>query len=536
MALFKKINIFLLSFSLILTVSFPPVIKTVKAAPTPENSIYYVEVEELKGRSSIGQLLIGVIAGLITDVRFTFFNTKLKNMTLKKLVYTDNGPMVVTMRSERPNELIEAGTLNIDTRELSFNFLKTLLHLPNLLIPGTVYDVKANIVELDSSRIQINDLVVDVSYDPVEVKRLEEMQRAVSEIDPEDNLEEAILKLDEMEGGKLSQQKEAYEAMLQDLPNQEENVNAIKDMLDEAEGQSNEIDKNLTELYDLLIQDEENKERNDAGKRLEEIVQQFENYAALLEQIDASIDEVQESLTKYVELIDLRIQYLDELGLIDWSKSYKAVMEVKKVLQAIISELEKNIERFNRFNEQKEDFGTRLNQIKELIANINENVQEELSENEEDESEEVQKEENEQADPQQEKKQLNGKLEEFQEEEPTLLETILEKEEIPEDVDIEQLQEEFDAMLTEKAEEIDKLADDEEKQKAMAKAIKETLAQYAPMLIAYMEKLNEQKQELSENSGENKEQIADLEIRITIIENIIARIEEFDEELSLIGE
>lgn len=380
---------------------------------------------------------------------------------------------------------------------------------------------------MESSRIQINDLVFDISYDPVEVKRLEEMQRAVSEIDPEENLEEAILKLDEMEGGKLSQQKEAYEAMLQDLTNQEENVNAIKEMLDNAEKRNNEIDINLTELYDFLTQ-EENKELNDVDKQLEDIIQQFENYAALLEQIGASIDEVQESLTKYVELTDLRIQYLDELGLIDWSKSYKALMEVKKVLQEMISDLEKHIERFNRLNEQKDDFETRLNQINELIANINENVQEKLTEKEEDKIEEVQKEENEQVEPQREKKQLNDKLEEFQEEEPTLLETIMEKEKIPEDLDIEQLQEEFDAILTEKAEEIEKLADDEEKQKAMAKAIKETLAQYIPILITYMEKLNEQKQELSENSGENKEQITDLEIRITIIKNIIARIEEFD--------
>lgn len=534
MAMIKKINIFLLSFSLMLTVSFPSVIKTVEAAPTPENSIYYVEVEELRGRSSIGQLLAGVILGLITDVKFTFFNTKLKNMTLKKLVHTDNGPMVVTMRSERPNELIEAGTLNIESRELSFNFLRTLLRLPNLLIPGTVYDVKANIVELDSSRIQINDLVVDVSFDPIEVKRLEEMQRAVTEIDPKDKIEENILALDEKEGGKLSQQKEEYEAMLQDLPNQEEAVHAVKEMLDEAEKQSSEIDASLSEIQDLLT--DENGNHEEIDKQVETIVQQIENFASMLEEISVSIDEIQEILIKYIELIDLRIQYLSELGLVDWSKSYQAAVEVKKALQTIIGELEKHIERFNQLNEQKDDFEVRLNQMKELIANLNANVQETMTQ--QDESEETQTEESERTEGKPEKKQLNGKLEEFQEneEEPTLLETILEEEEISDDIDIEHLQEEFDAILTEKAEEIEKFASDEEKQKAMAKAIKEILAQYSPILIKYLEKMNEEKQQLLENMDENNEQIADLEIRITIIENIIARIEEFDEELLTIVE
>jgi len=524
MARLKKAQILVVSFTLILTICFPPVIKTVEAAPTLENSVYYVEVDELKGRSSVGQLLIGVIGGLITDVWFTFFDTQLKNMTLKKLVHTDNGPMVVTMRSERLNELIEAGTLNIYARELSFDFWRTIADLPNLITPGTVYDVKANIIELESSRIQINDLVVDISFDPNEIQQLQQMQRSLQQVDPKENLEETLLMLDELEGGKLSKQKEAFEALVKDLPKQEEKAAQIGQLLDDAEQQKSDIHNNITELDDALTQ-EPNEDEIDA--QLKNVIEQFENHIKTLDQIGVSIDEIEQTLTAYVEIVNLRAQYLQELGLVDWSESYKKLAEVKGQLHQIVNVVEKHVNRYNKLNEQKDGFEEKLSQLKEQIATLDASTPKEVPKV----AEEPQNEQTEM------KKQLNGKLEEFQEkEEPTLLETILEENEIPENIDIEQLKEEMDAFLTEKAKEIERLKDEKEQQEAIVKVLKETLSQYAGVLVGYYEKLQAEKEELEKHGDENREQIADLEVKITIIGNLVARIEELDEELSLIFE
>lgn len=517
MTFLKKSQTFALISALVLTLCFPPVTKKAGAV-TLENSIYYVKVEELKGKSSLGQLIIGVIGGLLTDTKFNFSETKIKGLELSKLVNTEQGPMVVTITSDKEDELIDAGELYINTRKMNFNFWRTLGDLPSLIRAGTVYDITANIIELESTNIQIEDLVVEVSFDPNEIARIQNTQRALEVTEPKDNIEELLLALDEAEGGKLTQQTKDYKALLTDLPIQQENTNKVDKMLEQAERQQLQLDTDITHLEDLIDLTEQllgepkfDEMIEKAQKQYELVTVQWDEFTSILEQTSALIEHIQNTLLRYTEIVNLRFKYLKELGLDDWSKSYQQLEEVNEKLKGTINMLKLLIERLQALMKQKEDHFERINKSsKSLEGVLHQNIQKLNST--------------------QEKESIVNSLMKLLDKELEKLEENDTSVPIDEEENLEELQHEFENVLIELEQQmVDLLKENGDQQKEVLRLMRETLAIYSSQLIKYSQALNKQQNELL--LGDEAEQVSDLENKLSIIEAIIARIEELEQEI-----
>lgn len=533
MTILKKLQTIVLVNALILTICFPPMTKQAEAA-TLHNSVYYVTVDELKGRSSVLELLGNVFLGLITDSEFNFFDTKLKGMVLQRLVETEHGQMVITIKPSDENELVDAGTLYINTRKLNFNVWRTIGDLPSLIRAGTVFEVTANIIELESSSMQIDDLIVETTFDQNEIARIQSLQNELDEETKiEENLEDMLLALDEAEGGPLSQQKEAYEALLNDLPILQGNLEQIEERMEEGSEQKLEIERQLTSLEELLQEAEQLIQQPEWDETLEQIKEELarvstdiDNFIVTVEQLAQLIETIQEKVAQYVELLELRLEYLKELGLDGWSMIYEEFIEVHETLLEIKEKLEGYVERIHEFTNKIDEFHERLENITETLESLENAYQREHHQT------------NEQKD-RVSMEQLDELLERLQDKEIEDFEIIHEDEhdEIEEEQTLEQLQQEFEQSLRQIEEQVEQWSEEEyiEREQEILRAIKEELAIYAKKFIQHADELNAQLNELDtkeEQTDEDQKLRMELEEKLASIEEIIARIEEVEYELS----
>ena len=351
----------------------------------------------------------------------------------------------------------------------------------------------------------------------------------------EDNLEEMLLAIDEATKGPLSKQNEAYEALLNEIPILQNDVEQIDKLIKENLEKQNAIEQQLASLMALLQEAEQLIEQPEMNATYEKIkkgytnvLAEIDNFIASTEHIAHLIETIRNKLDKHAELLNKRLEYVKELGLDGWSKTYHELIETHNALQKIKSKLDGYVKQLLTFTSKTDEFYKRLESITLVLNRL------EINANEQTEEQQV-KEKNIQLS----KEKLNELLEQGIENEK-LEETdviIDDDSDESEDKTLEQLQEEFEQWIREIKEQAEQWPEDEyaDREKELLPAIKEELARYAKQFIQYAEELNEQLNEMETNeelTEEAKEQLMELEEQLISIKEIIARIEEMEDELS----
>lgn len=533
MTILKKLQTIVLVNALILTICFPPMTKQAEAAVTNEDFGFVVWVDEIRGETGLLDLIGAGVGVIVGDVDITFRNTRVTGLELSKTVNTEHGEMVVTIKSSIPDLTLNLGTLRLKASALSFGRI-TKIPIPLISPEAGLGDVLATGEIVESSSIQIPDLVVETTFDKNEIARIQSLQAQLDEeIKIEENLEDMLLALDEAEGGPLSQQKEAYEALLNDLPILQGNLEQIEERMEEGSEQKLEIERQLTSLEELLQEAEQLIQQPEWDETLEQIKEELarvstdiDNFIVTVEQLAQLIETIQEKVAQYVELLELRLEHLKELGLDGWSMIYEEFIEIHETLLEIKEKLEGYVEQIHEFTNKIDEFHERLENITETLESLENAYQREHHQT------------NEQKD-RVSMKQLDELLERLQDNEIEDLEIIHEDErdEIEEEQTLEQLQQEFEQSLRQIEEQVEQWSEEEyiEREQEILRAIKKELAIYAKKFIQHADELNAQLNELDtkeEQTDEDQKLRMELEEKLASIEEIIARIEEVEYELS----
>lgn len=531
MALLKKVQILVVSFSLILTICFPPKTKVAKAAVSDSDIGVYIWVDEMRGTAGILDL-IGALIG--DEIDITFRNTRITGLQMTKIVNTEHGEMAVTIKSRRPNYTLNISTLRLKGQLLDFRITK--IPIPIISPEAGIGDVSVlgEIIEVNS--LQVPELIVETTFNKNEINRIKSLQAQLKEdIKIEDNLEEMLLAIDEATKGPLSKQNEAYEALLNEIPILQNDVEQIDKLIKENLEKQNAIEQQLASLMALLQEAEQLIDQPEMNATYEKIkkgytnvLAEIDNFIASTEHIAHLIETIRNKLDKHAELLNKRLEYVKELGLDGWSKTYHELIETHNALQKIKSKLDGYVKQLLTFTSKTDEFYKRLESITLVLNRL------EINANEQTEEQQV-KEKNIQLS----KEKLNELLEQGIENEK-LEETdviIDDDSDESEEKTLEQLQEEFEQWIREIKEQAEQWPEDEyaDREKELLPAIKEELARYAKQFIQYAEELNEQLNEMETNeelTEEAKEQLMELEEQLISIKEIIARIEEMEDELS----
>lgn len=387
MTFFKKLQTFLLVFTLILTISFPPVTKQAKADDA--EIAFVADVEYIVGVFNIANLITG---------KFDFRNGWLENMSLRRVIRTDHGLMTMTIKSSQQWARVDFDKIAVRGYNLQPPTWSHLELLAPWKCPGyqigriCAYDLWIKGESLETANMEIPDLVVETSFDPEEAERVLAMQRQIEEADLDEMREEMILAEDQMEGGKLSQQAEAYEQLQDDLPTLEKDADQLEQLLQHADEQSQTLDQDTATIEEIFAKVEELTETSEWKKQLIQAKQQqsklttnFEDLTITLDQVDELFKNIEDKLIGYQELIALRSEYLEELELGDWSETYQELEEIKKKLNEIAEKLTTNSEEIERLNEEKQRLAERIEAIIEKLNELDsKQPSEEMTEQDED--------------------------------------------------------------------------------------------------------------------------------------------------------
>lgn len=535
MALLKKVQILVVILSLVLTICFPPKTKVAKAAVSDNDIGFVVWVDEIRGTTGLLDLIGAGVGAIVGNVDITFKNTRVTGLVMSKTVNTEHGELLVTIKSRIPNHTLNLGTLRLKAKQLSFGRI-TKLPIPVISPEAGLGDIHAIGEIVESSSIQIPELIVETTFNKNEINRIKSLQAQLKEdIKIEDNLEEMLLAIDEATKGPLSKQNEAYEALLNEIPILQNDVEQIDKLIKENLEKQNAIEQQLASLMALLQEAEQLIEQPEMNATYEKIkkgytnvLAEIDNFIASTEHIAHLIETIRNKLDKHAELLNKRLEYVKELGLDGWSKTYHELIETHNALQKIKSKLDGYVKQLLTFTSKTDEFYKRLESITLVLNRL------EINANEQTEEQQV-KEKNIQLS----KEKLNELLEQGIENEK-LEETdviIDDDSDESEEKTLDQLQEEFEQWIREIKEQAEQWPEDEyaDREKELLPAIKEELARYAKQFIQYAEELNEQLNEMETNeelTEEAKEQLMELEEQLISIKEIIARIEEMEDELS----
>lgn len=535
MARLKKAQILVVSFTLILTICFPPKTKIAKAAVSDNDIGFVVWVDEIRGTTGLLDLIGAGVGAIVGNVDITFKNTRVTGLVMSKTVNTEHGELLVTIKSRIPNHTLNLGTLRLKAKQLSFGRI-TKLPIPVISPEAGLGDIHAIGEIVESSSIQIPELIVETTFDKKEINRIKSLQANIKEeIKIEDNLEEMLLALDEATKGPLSKQNEAYEALLNDIPILQNDVEQIDKLIKENLEKQNAIEQQLASLEELLQEAEQLIEQPELNATYEKIKQgytnvlaEIDNFIASTEHIAHLIETIKNKLDKHDELLNKRLEYVKELGLDGWSKTYHELIETHNSLQEIKSKLDGYAKQLLTFTSKTDEFYKRLESITVALNRL------EINANEQTEEQQV-KEKNIQLS----KENLNELLErgienENWEETDVIIEDDFDE---SEEKTLEQLKEEFEQWFREIKKQAEQWSEEEyaEREQEILHVIKEELAHYAKLFIQHAEELNAQLNEIETNEEqkeEDKEQLIELEEQLISIKEIIARIEEMEDELS----
>lgn len=165
-------NVFMACF-LLFGICFPQMEQRAFAAAEPEDFGFIATIDKISGRIH----LLGLRPGLITDTQVSFTSARIYGLTLSKFVRTERGLMALTMKTNSPDSRVDAHWLQVKVNALNIGGLC----LPERLLDVCLTDLTIDGKGLESSGIEIPNLVVETSFESSEIASIQKLQTLLDE-------------------------------------------------------------------------------------------------------------------------------------------------------------------------------------------------------------------------------------------------------------------------------------------------------------------------------------------------------------------
>ncbi|PWA13033.1 hypothetical protein DCC39_02570 [Pueribacillus theae] len=393
MAIWRKTKIYGLAFILIIGFCFPPGgMNKVEAA---KDKGFIVKVDKISGRIN----LLGLRPGIIFDTQVAFTSARGYGFSLSKLIETKQGTLAMTIKSSSPSKRVDVSWLTVTAHSLNIGGLCWPERLLDVCLTNVIIDGK----KLESSGTSFPDMVLETSYNPIEVSKVQALYNKLENQNDEEQLEKLILAIDKAEGGKFTQQKEAYEDLKAQLPELEKQADGFQTLLEEAEAQKKQLEAGMTSLEEVMDKADQLTKKPEFEEMLKgidgkqkEITTNIEDFSVTLEQVEDLLQKVQKSLEKKQEFVKARFELLEELELGEWSNSYKELEEIKQKLDTVEEKVTAGFKRLEKLKENEQQLTDRMKKINEKIEALkNKEIKEEEEKQEEQAGEDTEDEETE---------------------------------------------------------------------------------------------------------------------------------------------
>jgi chromosome segregation ATPase len=373
LSVWNKVKAVTIVFVLVIGFCIPPAGTDQAAArTTPDDYGFTIHADKVVGTLDLGGIIIGAPGVIIGELPIAFLQAKIYGLTLTKLVRTDHGKMVLTIKS---NEMVRVNFMNVRVTGLDVGGI-CLDGIP--LIEQCLRDVTLTAKNLTTNNLEIPNMSVETSFDPKDVSQVQSLANSLSKQDLEKELEKLILALYEAGDGKNGNEIEAFKEALKDIPKLQEQsdqmdkwINEAEQQRKQAENQAVSLEKALNQAKELLGNPDELKVKvENLYKQQKDLNIQTEGFTITLQKADELLQEVVGSLEAKQKAVKSVSEELKKLKLGARSDIGKKVEETKEKLNVIEEKVYKNNEQLDKLKNEKQKLSERINMIDNSIEEL----------------------------------------------------------------------------------------------------------------------------------------------------------------------